>query len=41
MCIRDSNNPTDGMTGAWNLDVMLKSGSRQIEQDLNLSLIHI
>ena len=31
----DPNNPTDGMTGTWNLDVMLKSGSRQIEQDLN------
>ena len=25
----------DGMTGTWNLDVMLKSGSRHIEQDLN------
>ncbi len=25
----------DGMTGSWNLDVMLKSGSRRIEQDLN------
>ena len=31
----DPNNPTDGMTGTWNLDVMLKSGSRHIEQDLN------
>ena len=26
---------SDGMTGAWNLDVMLKSGARHIEQDLN------
>ena len=26
---------SDGMTGAWNLDVMLKSGSRHIEQDLD------
>ena len=25
----------DGMTGSWNLDVMLKGGSRHIEQDLN------
>ena len=25
----------DGMTGSWNLDVMLKSGSRHIERDLN------
>ena len=31
----DPNNPTDGMTGAWNLDVMLKSGSRHIQQDLD------
>ena len=31
----DSNAPADGMTGTWNLDVMLKSGSRHIEQDLN------
>ncbi|HIW82526.1 MAG TPA: ABC transporter permease [Candidatus Acetatifactor stercoripullorum] len=31
----DLNNPADGMTGAWNMDVMLKSGSRHIEQDLN------
>ncbi|WP_318708696.1 ABC transporter permease [Candidatus Acetatifactor stercoripullorum] len=31
----DPNNPADGMTGAWNMDVMLKSGSRHIEQDLN------
>ena len=26
---------SDGMTGAWNLDVMLKSGARHIEQDLD------
>ncbi len=26
---------SDGMTGSWNLDVMLRSGSRHIEQDLN------
>ena len=25
----------DGMTGSWNLDVMLKGGSRHLEQDLN------
>ena len=31
----DPNAPADGMTGTWNLDVMLKSGSRHIEQDLN------
>ena len=40
----------DGMTGSWNMDVMLKSGARHIEQDLDqilanygyqLSLIHI
>ena len=31
----DPNNSADGMTGAWNMDVMLKSGSRHIEQDLN------
>ncbi len=29
------NASDDGMTGTWNLDVMLKSGSRHIEQDLN------
>ena len=29
------DNPDDGMTGRWNLDVMLKSGSRHIERDLN------
>ena len=29
------DNSTDGMTGAWNMDVMLKSGSRHIERDLN------
>ena len=26
---------SNGMTGVWNLDVMLKSGARHIEQDLN------
>ena len=26
---------SDGMTGSWNLDVMLKSGARHIERDLN------
>lgn len=26
---------SDGMTGRWNMDVMLKSGSRHIEQDLS------
>ena len=26
---------SDGMTGDWNLDVMLKNGARSIEQDLN------
>lgn len=31
----DPDNPDDGMTGRWNLDVMLKSASRHIEQDLN------
>ena len=31
----DPNAPADGMTGTWNLDVMLKSGSRHIEQDLD------
>ena len=31
----DPDNPDDGMTGRWNLDLMLKSGSRHIEQDLN------
>ena len=31
----DPDNPNDGMTGRWNLDVMLKSGSRHIERDLN------
>ena len=34
-CGVDSNSPSDGMTGTWNLDVMLKSGSRQIAQDLD------
>ena len=31
----DPAQSADGMTGAWNLDVMLKSGARHIEQDLN------
>ena len=31
----DPASSTNGMTGTWNLDVMLKSGSRHIEQDLN------
>ncbi len=31
----DPNDPEDTMTGVWNLDVMLKSGDRHIEQDLN------
>ena len=31
----DPDNPADGMTGTWNMDVMLKNGSRHIEQDLN------
>ncbi|HIV41651.1 MAG TPA: ABC transporter permease [Candidatus Mediterraneibacter guildfordensis] len=31
----DPNAPEDTMTGVWNLDVMLKSGSRHIEQDLD------
>ena len=31
----DPAHAADGMTGTWNLDVMLKSGSRHIEQDLN------
>lgn len=30
----DPDNSSDGMTGTWNMDVMLKNGSR-IEQDLN------
>ena len=34
-CGVDLNAPSDGMTGAWNMDLMLKSGSRHIEQDLN------
>ncbi len=34
-CGVDPNAPADGMTGTWNLDVMLKSGARRIEQDLN------
>ena len=28
----DPNNPTDGMTGTWNLDVMLKSGSGRLSR---------
>lgn len=31
----DPDSPDDGMTGRWNLDVMLKSDSRHIERDLN------
>ena len=31
----DPASSTNGMTGTWNLDVMLKSGSRHIERDLN------
>ena len=31
----DPNNPADGMTGTWNMEVMLKNGARHIEQDLN------
>lgn len=34
-CDVDPNAPADGMTGSWNLDVMLKSGARHIERDLN------
>ena len=34
-CGVDPNDPADTMTGAWNLDVMLKSGARHIERDLN------
>ena len=34
-CGVDPENSSDGMTGSWNLDVMLKSGARHIEQDLN------
>ena len=34
-CGVDPNAPSDGMTGAWNMDLMLKNGSRRIEQDLN------
>ena len=30
----------DGMTATWNMDVMLKSGSRQIAQDLEQILEH-
>ncbi|MGO5030023.1 ABC transporter permease [Candidatus Agathobaculum pullicola] len=28
----------DGMTGAWNMDMMLRSGAKHIEQDLNAIL---
>ena len=31
---------SDGMTGDWNLDVMLKSGARHIEQDLDQILVN-
>ncbi len=34
-CGADPNAPADRMTGSWNLDVMLKSGSRHIAEDLN------
>lgn len=34
-CGVDPNHPADSMTGTWNLDLMLKSGARHIEQDLN------
>ena len=34
-CGVDPNAPSNGMTGTWNMDVMLKSGSRHIERDLN------
>ena len=30
----DPEAPADGMTGCWNLDVMLKSGARHIERDI-------
>ena len=30
----DPGNPADGMTGTWNLDVMLKNGARHISDDL-------
>ena len=30
-----SGQSKDGMTGSWNMDVMLKSGSRHIERDLD------
>ena len=31
----DPAHTADGMTGTWNLDVMLKSGARHIQRDLN------
>ncbi len=34
-CGVDPNASADGMTGTWNLDVMLRSGSRHIEKDLD------
>ena len=34
-CGVDPNASADGMTGTWNLDVILKSGSRHIEKDLD------
>ncbi len=30
----DPDTPADGITGRWNLDLMLKNGSRHIEEDL-------
>ena len=39
-CGVDPNEPADGMTGAWNLDVMLKSGARHIERDLDQILVN-
>ena len=39
-CGVDPNDPADTMTGAWNLDVMLKSGARHIEQDLDQILVN-
>ncbi len=31
----DPETSADGITGTWSLDVMLKSGSRHIEEDLD------
>ena len=36
----DPNNPDNTMTGTWNLDVMLKSGSRHIERDIEQILVN-